>query len=297
MRFWPRVIAVAFGAAALIGAAQLGLVYGLDAMRLDDRSFTGAENDWNIQLTWIAWFAMVAVVGGAGFAMGHGRLLARRQGLANRHTDGTSLLVRLVASFSAGLGAVAAVFPLTVYPAVNAKLPTPYHPALTMALTVVVAVAAGVVFAALVAGHSPMSTSVALFVFAAWVLAAVSLADTAPVLGRFYLEPARLGVLDIGDIEPVQRAYYSMPALAVVIGIIAGITGWVRRDSRAFIMFSGAAGPLLIALAYLMGGPGLAPREITNQADAYIGAMASVVIGLIPTLFIAVLPRRRSSSL
>ncbi|WP_117211605.1 hypothetical protein [Allorhizocola rhizosphaerae] len=295
MRFWPRVFAVAFGTAALIGAAQLGLVYGLEAVRFN-RPFAGVENDWNIHLTWMAWFAMTAVVGGTAFALGHAKLIARRQGIESRHSDGRGVFVRIVAALAAGLGGLLSVVPLTVYPAVNAILPTPHNPEYTMALTGIAAVVAGTILAATTAGNRPLSTSIAWFVAAAWVVAAASLSDTSPAKGRLYTEPVRLGVLDIGALMPTPRAHFSMPALALVIGLIVAVTGWVRRQSRVLIALSGATGPLLIALAYLMGGPGIS-RQMTNQADAYLGAMASVVVGLIPAIIVALLPKRAHQTL
>ncbi len=295
MRFWPRVFAVAFATAALIGAAQLGLAYGSIAIRFD-RPFAGMENDWNIQLTWVAWFAMTAITGGAAFALAYAKLLARRQGVESRHTDGRGFLVRIVSALAAGLGGLVAIVPLTAYPAANAILPPPQQPEYTMALTGVAAVIAGTLLAAVTAGNRPLSTSMAWFTVAAWALAVVSLANTTPVAGRLYLDPARLGVLDIGALMPTPRAYYSMPVLALVIGLIVAVTGWVRRQSRVLIALSGATGPLLVALAYLMSGPGIS-RELTNQADAYLGAMASVVVGLVPAVIVAVLPKRARQTL
>lgn len=290
MRFWPRLFAVAFSTAALIGAAQLGVVYGLDAMDFA-RSFSGAENDWNIYLTWIAWFAMAAVTGGTAFGLSQSRLLARRMGIENRHSDGRGIVVRLVAALAAGLGALAGMLPLTVYPAIVAKLPTPHHPTFTMGLTVAGAVVAGMLLAGLTAGNRPLSTSIVCFVVAAWILAAVSLFNTAPMLGRLNLDPARLGVLDIGQLQPQPRAYLTMPVLALGIGMVVSLVSWLKRQSRVLIALSGATGPLLIALAYLLGGPGIS-RELTNQADAYVGAMIAVVVGLVPAVIVALLPRR-----
>lgn len=295
IKFSARVFAVAFSTAALIGAAQLGLVFGFNAM-LFDRNFSGAENDWSIQLTWIAWFAMTAVVGGTAFGMSHSRLLARRQGLASRHTDGIGITVRIVTSIAAALGSLLAVAPVTVYQAVNAKLPATFYAPLTMALTVAGAVVAGMVLAGLTAGIRPLSTSMLWFVIVAWVLAAVSLLSTTPLMGLPYLEPARLGVLDIGALRMSPRAHFTMPVLALALGAILAMTAWIRRHSRILIALSGATGPLLIALAYLMGGPGIT-RDLTNQADAYVGAMISVVVGLVPAVIVALLPKRRWTQL
>lgn len=288
------MFAVAFSTAALLGAAQLGLAYGLDAIRFD-RSFSGAENDWNIQLTWIVWFAMCSVVGGTAFAMSHGRLLARRVGIASRHTDGAGITLRAFAAAGAGIGALVAMVPLTVYPAISAKIPA-LDAGITMALNLNTALAIATVLAAVTAANRPLSTSMMLFTISAWILAIVSTLMTLPLMGRLYLDPVRLGVLDIGRLNPAPRAYFTMPVLAFVLGAIIAITSRARRHSRVLTAISGATGPLLIALAYLMGGPGLS-RELTNQADAYLGAMIAVVVGLVPSVLVALLPPRRKEIL
>jgi len=294
VRFWLRVFAVAFSTAALLGAAQLGLAYGLSAIRFD-RSFSGAENDWNIQLTWIVWFAMCAVVGGTAFAMSHGKLLARRVGIASRHTDGVGVTLRAVAAAGAGIGALLTTVPLTVYPALSAKIP-PLDAGITMTLNVNTALMIATVLAAVTAANRPLSTSMMVFTIAAWILAIVSAFNTVPLMGRLYIDPVRLGVLDIGRLDPTPRAYFTMPVLAFVLGAVIALTSRAQRHSRVLTAVSGATGPLLIALAYLMGGPGLS-RELTNQADAYLGAMIAVVVGLVPSVLVALLPPRKKEIL
>jgi hypothetical protein len=289
------VFAVAFATAALLGAAQLGLAYGLDAIEFD-RSFSGAENDWNIQLTWIVWFAMCAVVGGTAFAMSHGRLLARRVGIASRHTDGVGITLRAFAAAGAGIGALVAMLPLTVYPAAaTAKIP-PLDAGITMALNVNIALIVATLLAAVTAANRPLSTSMMVFTIAAWVLAVLSALNTLPLMGSLYLDPVRLGVLDIGRLQPGPRAWFTMPVLAFVFGAIIALISRARHNSRVLTAFSGATGPLLIALAYLMGGPGLS-RELTNQAEAYLGAMLAVVVGLVPSVLVAMLPPRKKEVL
>jgi len=294
VRFWLRVFAVAFSTAALLGAAQLGLAYGLSAFRFD-RSFSGAENDWNIQLTWIVWFAMCAVVGGAAFAMSHGKLLARRVGVTGRHTDGAGVTLRLIASAGAGIGAVLAMIPLTVYPAITAKIP-PLDAGITMALNVGTALIIATALACVTAGNRPLSTSMMVFTIVAWILAVVSALNTLPLMGRLYNDPVRLGVLDIGALQPAPRAWFTMPVLAFVLGAIIALVSRARRHSRVLTAAAGATGPLLIALAYLMGGPGLS-RVLTNQAEAYLGAMIAVVVGLVPSMLVAMLPPRKKEIL
>lgn len=291
------MFAVAFGTAALIGAAQLGVAYGLEAIRFD-RSFEAAQNDWNIHLTWIAWFGILAVIGGTAFAMSHGKMLARRIGIASRHTDGAGVTLRLIAAAAAGLGALLAMLPLTVYPAAYAKVTAQVamNAPLSMALAIGPAIVAAMVLAAVTVANRPLSTSIVAFTVAGWLLAIISVVNTMPVQVRLYQDPVRLGVLDIGALQPAPRAYFTMPVLALVLGAAIAFVSRMRRHSRVVTAFSGATGPLAIALAYLMAGPGIT-SELTNQAEAYAGAMIAVVAGLVPTVLVALLPPRKKEVL
>jgi hypothetical protein len=276
VKFWARIFAIAFSTAALVGAAQLGVAYGFSAIRLD-RSFVESGNDWNLHVTWIAWFAVVAVVAGASHAASVVKLTQRFGPVA-----------RLTAAGSAGLGAIVALAPLTVYPAVTAKLDN-LDPAITVGVNVAGAAAAGIVLAALVAGNPPLTSGVLVVALAVWGLGIASAVSTAPAQGRLYLSPVRLGVLDIHALQAVQRAQFSMPALAILVSVLVALGGRARYRSRVLIAVCGATGPLTVALAYLISGPGIS-HEVTNQADAYLGAMIAVVVGLIPSMIIALLP-------
>ncbi len=281
MRFWLRVFGAGFGAGALAAAGQLGVVYGLGMVKLD-RNFANAEEEWALQLTWIAFFTLVAVVAGAAFAVNRAKHVDWRGGV----------MVRVVAAVASGLGVFFAMVPLTVYPAINAKLSATI-PAVTVGILVTAAVASGIALAALTVAFPPMSTSLIVFTVAAWVLAIVSFVDSATWTSVLYLERVRLGVLDIGALQPIPRASFSMPALAVALGIVVALTGHLKSRPRIQVALSGAAGPLLIAIAYLLSGPG--PKDVTYQADAYLGAMIAVVAGLIPAAIIAFLPRPAST--
>lgn len=283
MKFWLRVAGAGFGAAALTGAGQLGVAYGLSVIKLD-RNFARAEEEWSLQLTWVAFFTLVAVVAGTAFAVSRARHVDWRRGS----------MVRIAAAFAAGFGALFTMLPLTAYPAINAKLSAP-GPALTVAYTVGGAAIAGVALAVLTVALPPMSTSLTVFTVAMWILAIVSFVDSATWTSVLYLERVRLGVLDIGALQPIPRASFSMPALAVVFGIVLALSGHVARKPRIQVALSGAAGPLLIAIAYLLAGPG--PKDVTYQADAYLGAMIAVVAGLIPSAIIAFFPRRKADGL
>jgi hypothetical protein len=286
MRFWVRLLASAFGMAALVAAAQFGVVYGLNVLRLDREFTTGTDNDWNLQLTWVVWFTLVAVVGGAAFAAG----------LAVRERGRLGAVARGAAGFAATLGAAAAAFPLTLQPAQYAHLSAAFDPELTAAIAVGAGLVAGLVVALLTVARIPLSTNLWTCTAVVWALAVLSYVDTAQ-FGRNrdsisdYFDPMRLGVLDLSKLAPIPRASFTMPAVALLVAVLCGLVARYEGRSRVLIALSGAVGPLLVATAYVIGGPGIS-RSLSYQADAYLGAMIAVVLGLIVSSVIALAPKR-----
>src|SRR5690349_13749327 len=98
-----KLVGVALGVAALAGASQLGLAYGLGIVVLSRTLDVTMRDHWTAQLAWVAWFAMTAAVVGG---------IAARRHLPKGSGAGT----RLVSAVAAGIGA-AAVAPLTMQPA------------------------------------------------------------------------------------------------------------------------------------------------------------------------------------
>ncbi|MEU8077485.1 hypothetical protein AB0B31_18785 [Catellatospora citrea] len=286
MRFWGRLLAAAFGMAALVAAAQVGVVYGLDVLRLDREFTAGADNDWNLQLTWVVWYTIVAVAGGATFAAGLALRDRRRIGAA----------VRVVTALAAALGAAAAAFPLTLQPVQYAKLSATFDPELTAAIAVAAGVVAGLFVALLAVGRSPLAADLWTCTGLVWLLAIVSYLDTTgfgrnrDALGEYY-DPMRLAVLDISSLQPIPRASFSMPVIALLVALACALIARHAGRSRLLIALSGAVGPLPVAMAYVIGGPGIS-RALTDQADAYLGAMIAVVVGLIASSIVALAPRR-----
>lgn len=287
LRLCVRLLAVAFVAAALIGAAQFGIAYGLGALRLDREFLAGTDNEWNLQLTWVAWFALLATIGGAAVAAY----------LAERETWRVGAVIRTVVTLAAAVGATVAALPLTLQPARYARLSAAFDPELTAAIAIGAAVLVGLVLALLTIARPPLSTNLWCFTAGVWVIAAVSFADTAQydrskdALGG-YFDPIRLGVLDLGGLAPIPRASFTLPALALLLGLVCGLIGRRSGKSRVLVAASGATGPILVAVAYLIGGPGIS-RSLTYQADAYLGAMIAVVVGLLASSLVALAPRRR----
>jgi hypothetical protein len=64
-RTWVRLLLATLGVGALAGASQLGVAYGLGIVRLTRVLDPSTRDQWTAQLTWVAWFAMIAAVVGA----------------------------------------------------------------------------------------------------------------------------------------------------------------------------------------------------------------------------------------
>src|SRR3954452_19879350 len=64
-RTWVRLLGATLGVAAVAGACQLGVAYGLGILRLTRVLDVTTRDQWTAQLAWVAWFAMMAAVIGA----------------------------------------------------------------------------------------------------------------------------------------------------------------------------------------------------------------------------------------
>src|SRR3954451_24809621 len=95
-----KLVGVALGVAALAGASQLGLAYGLGIVVLTRALDITMRDHWLAQLAWVAWFAMTAAVVGG---------IAARRHLPQGSDAGTRLVT---AGAAAGCGAGGV--PLTV---------------------------------------------------------------------------------------------------------------------------------------------------------------------------------------
>jgi hypothetical protein len=287
LRYWARILPIAGGSGALLGAAQFGVLHGLGMLRLDREFYAAEGNHWNIQLTWVAWIALTATIGGATYAFN----LVKRDGRS------TGFFARLGVAVLAAAGTALTIIPLTAPSARFARLEVTFDPALTAALAGMAAVLAGLVVALLTVDNPPLSTNLWWTVTAVWLVAIPSFLDTVqyglsynPQTG--YLDPIRLGVLDIGGLDYQARARLSLVAIALILGLAVAFAARMKGQSRIQVALSGAVGPTLVALAYLIGGPGVS-GDHTYQADAYLGALAAVVVGLLASIAVAFISRTR----
>jgi hypothetical protein len=270
-----KLLGVALGVAALAGASQLGLAYGLGIVGLTRTLDITMRDHWTAQLAWVAWFAMTAAVAGG---------MAARHRLPNGSGAGTRLVSAVAAAIGAGV-----VVPLTMQPARSIHV-AGVQPVLVIGICAALGAAAGI-FAAYAALSRPVARwSFATVGIAVWVVAVVSVAPSmAP--GKT-LPSVRLGVLD-PEFLPTdvtkRTALFTMPVLALVSGIALGWVARRRGRSTLAIALAGLAGPALLTLAYLIAGPGSADDQY--QTVPYWAAMTAAGAGVLGSVLAAVLRR------
>jgi hypothetical protein len=281
LRTWGKLLLTTFGVAALTGAGQLGVAYGLGLVRFARAFEPGTENQWHGHLAWIAWYAMVAALVGA---VAGSRALGR-----HRHPAG--LGSRMLLAVTAGLGALA-VAPLTMQQARAAQLPIAGNPALVAGLSAGLGAMAGILAATAVLSEGAVAWNVGTFAVLVWV---TGLASVSTALGPTDpLAVVRLGVPDLSSqaAETGHRvAVLAMPVAALLVGAaVAGLGRWLDRPFVA-VALSGLGGPALLALAYLIAGPGAANGQ-NDQSAPYWGSLVAVAAGLLGSVLVAVVGRR-----
>ncbi|WP_127499761.1 hypothetical protein [Actinoplanes solisilvae] len=268
-----KLVGAAFGAAALVGAGQLGLAYGLGVLDLTRAVEITARDGWTAELAWVAWFAMTAAA--AGGLVGRAWLPA-----------GAGATTRLVAGTAAGFGA-ALIVPLTMQPARSAQV-VGVDAVFVIGACAILGAVAGVLAAYAALGRNAARWSLATTSAVIWLLALVSVAPTLRSGDKPSL--VRLGVLDAGfvpDDLAEQASLATMPAIALICGLVIGIAARRKRLSMASIALAGLPGPALLTLAYLIAGPGSG----RGQELPYWAAMTATGAGVLGSVLIAVLGR------
>jgi hypothetical protein len=281
VRIWGKVMPTAVGAGVLIGAGQLGVAYGLGIVRLDRSFEAGAGNQWNTQLAWVSWFAMLAAVAGA----------AAAERVARRHQDAPGVGTRILVALFGGVGA-GAVVPLSVQPARSAELAQSVDPALVVGLAAGLGAVAGVLVAVAALSLRPLAWNLATVAAAVWL---VGLASVVPYLGPDdQLPTIRLGVpqwtVQAGETDRLVEML-GMPVLALLAGLVVAAVARGRRESGLAAAVSGVAGAAPLALAYLIAGPG-PDADTADQMAPYLGTLIAVPAGLLGSLLISLTVRR-----
>jgi hypothetical protein len=278
-RTWVRLLGATLGVAALAGACQLGVAYGLGILRLTRVLDVTTRDQWTAQLTWVAWFAMMAAVIG-GFA---GSWFLPRWS-PTRPGTGTAVAIAV----AAGIGA-AVVVPLTMQPARTAQI-AGVHPVFVIGLCAGLGALTGTV-AAVAALLQPVArASLAALGCAVWLIAIVSVA---PSLSPDDPLPAvRLGVFDAGFLSPAvtqRTALFTMPALALIAGALLGWAARRLRKPMLTIALAGLPGAALLTASYLIAGPGSGADRY--QVVPYWAAMTATGAGVLGSVLAAVVRR------
>ncbi|MPZ25337.1 MAG: hypothetical protein GEV12_02515 [Micromonosporaceae bacterium] len=278
IRGWGGSVAVAIGVGAAVGAAQLGLGYGLDVISFaPDTGGRLSTEGWVTSLTWATWIAATSTIAGAIVAdrlSGRGPATGPATGPAagwdpaspadptdptERADRVTTRLWRLVLATAAALGASATVA-LVAVPARVAVLddvPSPQTVAAGYA-------ALGVVVSLLVALAALAARAVAanLLATAAWLWLIAVIAVTGGVLSGRDRARVPLGFWDVTADGPWFRSVLLADAgpplaAALLIGLLAALPAARRGDRPVGLVGSGAAGPLVLTIAYLLTQPDL----------------------------------------
>ncbi|TNH25558.1 hypothetical protein FHG89_22875, partial [Micromonospora orduensis] len=326
---WGVSIATAIGVAAGAGAAQLGFGYGLGVITWTPTDAGAVDTAWADGLAWATWLAASSTVLGAVCAQrlrqrpvpadespvpaDHSPPATDRPGTSAAAEDPTTvdrrpaptdappgerggLLGRVAIALGAGLGGLVTVL-LVAVPArvaVGADIAAPQRVA-------AVHTALGIAIGVLVALWALRSRAAAVNVTATaawlWLLAVVSVIDGVRVgsglvgaqLGTWQLDPDHSRYW-IGD-----QLYWPGALLALVPALVIGALA-ARRATRSpghrvSATASGAAGPLLVALAYLSTVPrwsALGPEQLSTQ----LVAPYAVIAGIGGSVLVAVLTER-----
>lgn len=294
VRGWGGAVAAAVGVAVAVGAAQLGLGYGLNVIRFapgTSGQLLGGPlpaETWTANLTWAAWITATSTAIGAVVADRLGP--TRHRPVAGRTDRVATVLWWLVLATAAALGATAAVGLV----AVSARTSAPAGIASPLATAAGYA-ALGLVAGAVVAVGALAARAVAANLHATvawvWLLAAVSVTDGV-VAGRDWSR-IPLGFWESPAAGPWFRNVLLPDAglaltAALVVGALAALPAARRGDHPAGVVMSGAAGPLVLATAYLLTQPDLVgadvvdlSRQLTAPYLVLAGLVGSLLTGLV----------------
>lgn len=288
-RGWSRSIIVAMLAAAGIAAAQLGLGYGLGIISWSPEAQAGG---WSSALVWTTWIAATSVVCGA--------ITADRYGAGARGGWFARVLWRLVISLAATFGSLVTI-PLVAVQARGAHIVDNYAPHLLAGVHAAIGAVLGLLVAIVAVAARAVAANVVATAAWLWVLAVIALTDAAAA-GQD-LGFGQLAVWKFTDHGPLWGSFYIPGALlmlgsALLIGGLAAFPSAGRGAGRVGVAISGAAGPLLVAAAYLLANPNraVAPME---QLSAYETAPYLVVAGLAGSVLVTAIgaaPTRGSRS-
>lgn len=283
---WTAQVLVAAAVAAGAGAAQVGLGYGLRVIVWP--ASAGGDATWLASLGWALWI-------GAGSTV-FGVVAASRWGGSGQTRLSSGGLQRTALVVAAAMGSLLNVALIAV--PVHAVAGTS---AFSTPLTAAGYTVAGVLIGMLIAGWAvtsrPVAANVMLTAGWLWALAAVTtghrLIQQLPVtgthLGGWPLTGPQLRYGTVG----VPGALLTLAA-ALIIGVLAVWPAVRRGDRGSGAASSGAAGPLLVAVTYLLLAPQLSD-VLGELSSAYLIAPYAVLAGFAGSALAVALARRADS--
>ena len=214
----------------------------------------------------------------------------------SRVDDLPGSFARIGIVLGATIGALA-IIPLVGVPASRAQIVDNYAPHLLAGIYAAIGVLAGLVVALVAVAARAVAANVIVSAVWLWILAIIALvngpADGAPGFGQ-------LAVWKFTESGPMWRSYYIPGVLlmlggALLIGGLAAFPAAGRNERRLGVAISGAAGPVLVTVAYILASP-RAPVAPEEQVSAYAAAPFMIAAGLAGSLLVAAVggpPRRR----
>ena len=282
---WTAHVAAAAGVAAGIGAAQLGLGYGLGVV-VWPVTATADDSVWLGSLGWATWIASSATVFGAV--------------IASRLRSGPSVSERPAGPWRFALAAAAAVgalltVALIALPARAAVRSDTFSPQTVAAGYAVVGILFGLVIAYWAVVSRPVAAN--LIATAAWLWALAVAAIVVELIwhrsSATYLTSWQFA--DPGTGTRYGTIYWPSSLLtllaALVIGIMAAWPAVRRGDLGVGAATSGAVGPLLVAAAFFVLAPQLT-GSLGSLESAYLIAPYAVMAGLAGSALTVAIGRR-----
>ncbi|MBM7083197.1 hypothetical protein [Micromonospora humidisoli] len=287
-RGWGGSVLTALGVAAGVGAAQLGFGYGLGIINWAPVDVGATEPSWFASLAWATWIAAVSTVAGA--------VCAQRLHERGGDVAAGSALHRVTLAVAGAVGALITVL-LVAVPSRAASVPETFSPQTVAAGYAGVGVLVGLVAAVWALHSRAAATNVIATVGWLWLLAVVSVVDG--VLAGRGLTSAQLGIWQIAQDSPRfwwrDHLYWPGALLtlgsALLIGASAARRAARTPELRLGAVVSGAAGPLLVAVAYFLAVPRLATIS-PAQVSAHLVAPYAVVVGAAGSVLVASLAQR-----
>jgi hypothetical protein len=278
-RTWVKLLRNAFGAGAVLVAAQVGVGSGLTVLNWEV-NLTAVSN-WGQLLTWLAFIFAIGVAGGS--------VLGRR--LLRQPRPELRLPARLATGFAAALGAALA-FPLVWIPVRVSTPAIDAHPELTLAITAGAGSLVGLVLAVFALRWSTAGAGILASAVWVWLFAIISVGLAAKDHVRLI---PQLGMVDAPPLIPTNVWWsgpYLMVGIAAVLGVIvAARAGWTGAGWFG-VSVSGLAGPATVASAYLVTGWGVSGHG--EDISLYLASLAALGVGFAVAAAVAssVVPHR-----